>query len=200
MMKSKSIFLAVSLLLLLSACTLPEGQESQSQTLPTTSPDTPSPTLDTINQDAEPDSTPTDQAATGDQGCQPGSVALALIIDPEILDGIRPGLTQFEEDLQQQGFIVIEESNEFTKPVDLRLYLADLYTSTDKCLTGVYLIGDVPYAYQWFRVEYANPDIPPSEQEVISLSVLCRSGWHFRDLRRVHLAWQSRIFLRYTRG
>ena len=168
MMKSKSIFLAVSLLLLLSACTLPEGQESQSQALPTTAPDIPSPTANTINQDAQPDSTPTNQVATGDQGCQPGSTSLALIVDPEILDGIRPGLSQFEADLHQQGFIVIEESNEFDTAVDLRSYLADLYSSTDKCLTGVYLIGDVPYAYQWFRVEYANPDIPPSEQEVIS--------------------------------
>lgn len=164
MMKSRSIFLAISLLLFLVAC----NQESQPLAPPSTVPNTPIPTTENINQDAEPDSIPTDQAEAYDQGCQPGSAAVVLIVDPEILDGIRPGLTQFEEDLQQQGYIVIEESNEFATPMDLRSYLADIYNTPEICLTGAFLIGDLPYAYQWFRVEYPNPDIPPSEQEVIS--------------------------------
>jgi len=124
--------------------------------------------VDPINQDAQLDSNPTDQAADGGQSCHPGSATLAMIVDPEILDDIRPGLSQFEEDLCQQGFYIVEESSEFTTPVDLRSYLLDLYTSTEKRLTGAYLIGDVPYAYQWFRLEYTNPNIPTSEQEVIS--------------------------------
>ena len=106
MIKSISIFLSVSLLLSLAACNLPEGKESQSEVLPTSASATSSPTVDPINQDAQQDSNPTDQAATGDQSCHPGSATLAMIVDPEILDDIRPGLSQFKEDLCQQGFIL----------------------------------------------------------------------------------------------
>ncbi len=176
MLKSRSIILTISLLLSLTACSQPQGRGPGSSTLPsptsgippTGTPEASTPTLESTDQDGQLDSNSSDQATAEEQGCHPGSATLAVIVDPGIIAEIRPGLTQFEADLCQQGYYAIEESAEFATPVDLRTYLADLYTSTDKRLTGAYLIGNLPYAYQWFRVEYANPDIPPSEQEVIS--------------------------------
>jgi hypothetical protein len=172
-MKHGTIIIGFVLVLSLAACSLAPGAAPQASAPP---PDEPAasaaaaqaasaPTAE-LTPDSESDTA--QQGTTENQSCPSGSVSLAIMVDPGILDGIRPGLTQFEDDLRQAGFEVIETSEDFATPLELRAALSDLYQSTEECLAGAYLIGDIPYAYQWFRVEYANPDIPPTEQEVIS--------------------------------
>lgn len=165
-MKIRYIPIILAILLSLAACnkqgtvdlSTTDSPLTEPVTLPTATQASPNQTPDTSDQSTNPET----------DICPPGTAAVAIIIDPDIVDSIRSGLTQFVEDLGKQGFHVFETSAEFPTAVELRTYLSDLYLSTEKCLKGAYLIGDLPHAYQWFRVEYANPDIPPSEQEVIS--------------------------------
>lgn len=175
-MKQATIFIGFILVLSLTACGLAPGAVPQASASPPAEPAASAAAEQTAASMAAPTAAQTPesgedtsrQGTTDLQNCSAGSAAVAVIVDPNILDGILPGLTQFEDDLGQDGFEVIEINNEFATPVELRAALSDLYQTRDKCLAGAYLIGDLPYAYQWFRVEYANPDIPPTEQEVIS--------------------------------
>ena len=100
--------------------------------------------------------------------CSGGNEVVALIVDPVLIDGIRVGLDQFEEDLCSEGYAVLEHVSQFANPVELRQYLAQLRATTEPNLVGTILIGDLPHAYQWVTMTYANPEIPPLSEEVIS--------------------------------
>jgi len=102
------------------------------------------------------------------QVCFGGDRVVALLVDPAFVDGIRAGLDQFESDLCDDGYTVVERRSGLTSPPDIRGYLADLYLQTEQRLVGAILIGGLPHAYQWFTVTYANPNIPPASREVIS--------------------------------
>jgi hypothetical protein len=94
--------------------------------------------------------------------------AVALMVDPLLLDGIRIKLTQFEADLAKEGYIVTEQRANFVTPPEIRDYLSQLYTQTNQHLAGTILIGKIPYGYQWVKSESSNPSIPPTLEEVIS--------------------------------
>ena len=93
---------------------------------------------------------------------------VALLVDPAVSAGIRSALSQFESDLCNEGYSIVEKGADFAAPPDLRSYLAGLYLRTDQRLAGAILIGELPHAYQWFTVTYTNPHIPPWSEEVIS--------------------------------
>jgi hypothetical protein len=97
-----------------------------------------------------------------------GGRVVALLVDPSLVDGIRAGLDRFESDLCVDGYTVVERVSDFAFPVEVRDYLAELYAETDWRLTGAILVGDVPHAYQFFTVTYANPEISPDSREAIS--------------------------------
>jgi len=93
---------------------------------------------------------------------------ITIIVDPNLLPGIRSGLSQYEVDLQKEGYRVIERMSDFSNPTEVRTYLQSLH-ETEQNLVGAMLIGNIPHAYQWFIVTYTNPSIPQDELEVISL-------------------------------
>ncbi|MBN1267764.1 MAG: hypothetical protein JXA25_19895 [Anaerolineales bacterium] len=175
-MQRRYILYTYSLILSIAACNMPRGEAPQYTISPPLETAAPSTTTQAyLNETSESDiQSPETVTAVSEQGttetqiCQSDAGAVVLIVDYEIISDIRRGLTRFEEDLCRQGFQVFETSGAFTTPVELRTYLSELYVSTGQSLMGAYLIGDFPHAYQWYRVEYANPDIPPNEQEVIS--------------------------------
>jgi len=130
---------------------------------------TPAPT-EHVTGPGEPTTEPTEEPITSREGeiCFGGDRVVALLVDPALVDGIRAGLDQFESDLCDDGYTVVERRSGLTTPPDVRGYLADLYLQTGQRLVGAILIGGLPHAYQWFTATYPNPDIPPSSREVIS--------------------------------
>ncbi len=92
---------------------------------------------------------------------------VAIIIDPNLLADIRDGLNIFEEDLQNEGYTVVERLSDFDNPLEVRAYLQAQY-ETDNNFVGAFLIGKIPYAYQWVISHSTNPDIPSTEKEAIS--------------------------------
>ena len=109
---------------------------------------------------------PTEELAT--EPCNPGSRIIALIVDPLLVTDIGAGLNQFVSDLCLEGYSVVTESSRFATAADVRAYLAELYAESGSRLHGSILIGNIPYAYQWVSIVFANPAIPPLEEEVIS--------------------------------
>jgi hypothetical protein len=106
--------------------------------------------------------------AGGGEVCAGGSKTIALIVDPQLIDGIRGDLSQFEQDLCQSGYTVLEQPSTFGTPGDVRNYLIATYTETRQQLAGTILIGNIPHAYQYVRAVSTNPNIPSTEEEAIS--------------------------------
>jgi len=99
-------------------------------------------------------------------GC--GNRSVAIVVEPSLLSSIRSGLSQFEADLCTGGYNTVEHTAGFANPSELRTYLQGLYEEPDRNLVGVILIGDIPHAYQWVILHSSNPEIPDSQEEVIS--------------------------------
>lgn len=93
---------------------------------------------------------------------------VVLLVDPNLIESIRSGLSQFETDLCNEGYSVIESAVSYGSPPEVRSYLANLYDRTDHLLEGVIFIGDIPHAYQLVTVASANPNIAATNEEVIS--------------------------------
>ena len=110
--------------------------------------------------------------ATGEEDlgslCGSGKSTVVLLVDSDYVEEIRPELNRFAEDLCGDGYDVILKLAEMSSPPDVRAYLQGLYHDLEGRLSGAILIGKIPPAYQWYRVTYANPDIPTREDEVIS--------------------------------
>jgi fibronectin type 3 domain-containing protein len=100
--------------------------------------------------------------------CTETGGTIAILVDPSLVNGIRSGLNQFEIDLCNENYTVIEMQYNFTSPPEVRDYLLDLYIRTQQCLVGTILIGHIPYAYQFVTLYPTNPNIPSSSEEVIS--------------------------------
>lgn len=100
--------------------------------------------------------------------CGWGERLVVLLVDPALAAGIQTSLDGYTADLCSEGYSVVERVEEFPDPPTLRSALQDLFYHPDLDLQGALLIGDHPYAYQYFTVEYANPDLPPNSEEVIS--------------------------------
>lgn len=117
---------------------------------------------------ALPEATPSPTPLPLREICADGREAVIVILDPELQTGIRASLDRFGDDLCSEGYSVIERLSEFATPDEVRGFLAGLYASTSGHLAGAILIGDVPYAYQYVTMVYANPDLAPLEEEAIS--------------------------------
>lgn len=109
------------------------------------------------------------QQSTGENViCWEGYPVILLIVESVLKSEIQSELDQYSEDLCKSGYDVIIMKSEMETPTLVRAYLQDMYQNTEERLIGAILIGNIPYAYQWYRVTYTNPDIPPREDEVIS--------------------------------
>jgi hypothetical protein len=107
-----------------------------------------------------------------------GTDRIAVLVDPDLEAGIRPGLDGFERDLCLEGRGVIERRADFASPPEVRAYLASLYASGS--LAGAILIGNLPHAYQQVTLTYSNPSIPPLVEEVISFQYYADLDGTFR--------------------
>lgn len=173
---SKLVFLLRIILLSALACNVPQTftNEEFTETAPVSEPDQAGkepvgePTDQADNFSSQTTSSPQDDVSLQVEICSGSGKSIVLLIDPTLIEGIRNRLDQFENDLCHEGYSVIERSANFITPIEVRAYLAELYNQTEQRLIGAILIGSIPYAYQWFTVEYTNPNIPPSSEEVIS--------------------------------
>src|SRR5437764_15118258 len=80
------------------------------------------------------------------QVCTGTGPPVAILVDPSLVGGIHLGLEQFEIDLCNEGYAVIEKRSNFTTPPEVRAYLAELYARTQQRLIGAILIGNLPHA------------------------------------------------------
>lgn len=94
---------------------------------------------------------------TQDTICNGGSAVVVLVVDPQLEARIRTGLDQFEEDLCNSNYTVIERASDFTSPLEVRNYLSELYTLTNEQLEGAIFIGEIPWAYQLVKSP-SNPE------------------------------------------
>lgn len=78
--------------------------------------------------------------------------SVVLVIDPNIVAGIRDSLSQFKADLHLDGYNVIEHILMESTPSELRSYLYDIYQTSTPQLVGAILIGNIPKPY--FRYHY----------------------------------------------
>jgi hypothetical protein len=93
---------------------------------------------------------------------------VALIVNPGLADAVRSGLDQFEADLCDDGYSVVERMLDFASPPEVRAYLADLYGRTAQQLEGAIFIGTVPLAFQSVQAKSSNPENQPPAREVVS--------------------------------
>lgn len=102
--------------------------------------------------------------------CDVESKVIILIIDPDLNLGIQTGLKQFENDLCNDGYSVIEVVYDFTDPMELRTHLGLIFALTDEQLEGAIFIGSIPWVYQ----KVVPPSNPESYgYEVISFQYYC---------------------------
>lgn len=100
-------------------------------------------------------------------GC--GTRTVAIVVEPALLPSIRGKLSRYEADLCTGGYNTVENADGFAAPPALRGYLQGLYSAPGRNLVGAVLIGDQPHAYQWVTLHSANPSIPDTSEEAISL-------------------------------
>lgn len=178
----KKFFWSVALTLLL-ACRLsitgseptpaPSGTARTTGAAPTTSLLPTSLPTPSATPRSEPTAGPVTPAApnVGEENrlvCGSGERGIVLLVDPELAAGIQTSLNGFTADVCSEGYSVVERVEDFPDPPALRAALQDLHGRTGLDLQGALLIGDHPYAYQFFTVEFANPDIPAVSEEVIT--------------------------------
>jgi len=99
--------------------------------------------------------------------CGEGNQTVLLVIDPNIPSRVQLSLNIFEDNLCAAGYSVVEQLAPLANPVEVRNWLAGAlgdYTG----VVGAILIGDIPYAYQFYVAQSSNPSIPPEELESIS--------------------------------
>ncbi len=111
---------------------------------------------------------PVAQTNLGGIICEENLTTVAVLVDPNLVESIKPGLSQFESDLCGAGYSVIESTNNFLSPPEVRAYLSNLYAESDHMLEGAIFIGEFPHAYQWVISASANPNIPATTEETIS--------------------------------
>ena len=81
---------------------------------------------------------------------------MVLLVDPALQTQIATELNQFKTDLENDGYTVVEKTNTFTTPPQVRNYLKSQYDQTGVKLEGAILIGDIPYAYQWLKTTWVE--------------------------------------------
>lgn len=113
--------------------------------------------------------------------CGEGDRLVAVLVDPAIEAGIQTSLEGYQADICGEGYSLLKMVEAFPDPPSLRGSLQELYQDPELDLQGALLIGDHPYARQYFTVEFANPDIPPKSEEVLSTQ-------YYSDLDGIFLA------------
>src|SRR5262245_23784289 len=78
------------------------------------------------------------------QACIQTDHPIVIVVDPFVVGGIRRGLDQFESDLCDEGYGVIEKLSDFATPPQVRAYLTELHSRVQ--LIGAIFIGYVPHA------------------------------------------------------
>ena len=113
--------------------------------------------------------TPTAPEATPQETPLPlADRSIAALVQPELLPGIQDSLDQYRLDLFADGYNLIVHREEMKTPLDVRSTLQELFAEA-RNLEGAVLIGDIPHAYQWITMTYANPDLAPTEHEAVSM-------------------------------
>jgi len=112
--------------------------------------------------------------------CGTGERLVALLVDPALAAGIQASLDDYAADLCREDYSVVERVDDFPDPPSLRAALQQLYGHPDLDLQGALLIGGHPYPYQFFTVEFANPDIPSVSEEVITTQYYSDLDGEFR--------------------
>jgi hypothetical protein len=110
-----------------------------------------------------PEPTPTEEDAL-----PPADRSIVVVVQPELLPGIQDSLDQYRRDILADGYDLIVRRDVVDTPQDVRSTLQELYADGSR-LEGAVLIGDIPHAYQWITMTYANPDLAPTEHEAISI-------------------------------
>jgi len=82
--------------------------------------------------------------------CFGGAKSIVIAVEPALINGIRTGLSQLEQDICDSGLTVMETNDEFSTPSSLRFFLTGLYSETNHQLKGAILIGNFPHIYQFF--------------------------------------------------
>jgi hypothetical protein len=101
------------------------------------------------------------------QVCGTAGPGVLLLVEPALATAVRTPLTLFEQDLCQDGYAVSETAHAFSSPVDLRTFLADVYSESAGRLEGALIVGDHPHAYQWVTSP-SSPTIPATSDEALS--------------------------------
>lgn len=140
-------------------------------------------TTETVPEGAEADLATPLKVILGEPiaACEGGSPAVAILVEPALAEGVTPAVTQFANDLCAAGYTATAVSPSFSTPVELRRTLRRWYRHSRRQLVGVVLVGDFPRAYQFVRMVFANPSIPPLEEEVISYQFYSDLDGRFRS-------------------
>ena len=100
--------------------------------------------------------------------CSGGNTTVLLLVHASLLSQISANLTRFANDLCADGYTVWRANAVPSNPPAIRAYLADVWSRSAQRLTGAFLIGDIPHAYQYVILHSANPSIPDTREEAIS--------------------------------
>ena len=100
--------------------------------------------------------------------CSGGIPTVLFLVQATLLSGIDANLTRFANDLCADGYTVWRANTIPANPPAIRAYLADAWNRSAHRLTGAFLIGDIPHAYQFVVLRSANPNIPETREEAIS--------------------------------
>jgi hypothetical protein len=100
--------------------------------------------------------------------CSGGNPTVLFLVQATLLSSISANLTRFANDLCADGYTVWRANAVPANPPAIRTYLADAWSRSAQRLTGAFLIGDIPHAYQFVVLRSANPNIPETREEAIS--------------------------------
>ncbi len=101
--------------------------------------------------------------------CKGGAPTVLLLVEAELRHPLAASLERFASDLCAEGYTVWLAESVPRTPPEIRAYLSDAWTRADHALTGAFLIGDIPHAYQYVVLHSANPAIADTAEEAISL-------------------------------
>jgi hypothetical protein len=100
--------------------------------------------------------------------CNGGNRAVLLLVEKDLLRDLRAPLDRFGDDLCAAGYTALEKAATFTTPAEVRSFLGSVQSQSTPALNGAILIGNLPHAYQYVTLNSSNPNIPPTNEEVIS--------------------------------
>ncbi len=100
--------------------------------------------------------------------CAHANQSVAVIVPPALVGALEPRIRRFAHDLCADGYQALLVPERFETPLDLREALSNLRTQEAGRLEGALLVGEIPHAYQYVTMRFANPDLVPLEEEAIS--------------------------------